>query len=75
MRGATAVRLPPDAPSLPRRLSVVTARSYPSVTRHSAKTVIRSTLVLVEDPRFPGCRIRSRAVAIFRMLDEKGRGT
>jgi inorganic pyrophosphatase len=30
-------------------------------------------LVLVEDPTFPGCRIRSRTVAIFRMLDEKGR--
>jgi len=29
-------------------------------------------LVLVEDPTFPGCRIRSRAVAIFRMVDEKG---
>jgi inorganic pyrophosphatase len=30
-------------------------------------------LVLVEDPTFPGCRIRTRAVAIFRMVDEKGR--
>jgi inorganic pyrophosphatase len=30
-------------------------------------------LVLVEDPTFPGCRIRTRAVAIFRMIDEKGR--
>lgn len=29
-------------------------------------------LVLVEDPTFPGCRIRSRAVAIFRMRDENG---
>lgn len=29
-------------------------------------------LVLVEDPTFPGCRIRSRAVAIFRMRDEHG---
>ena len=30
-------------------------------------------LVLVEDPTFPGCRIRSRTVGIFRMVDEKGR--
>jgi inorganic pyrophosphatase len=30
-------------------------------------------LVLVEDPTFPGCRIRGRPVAIFRMVDEKGR--
>lgn len=30
-------------------------------------------LVLVEDPTFPGCRIRTRAVGIFRMVDEKGR--
>jgi inorganic pyrophosphatase len=29
-------------------------------------------LVLVEDPTFPGCRIRTRVVAIFRMIDEKG---
>jgi inorganic pyrophosphatase len=29
-------------------------------------------LVLVGDPTFPGCRIRGRAVAVFRMLDEKG---
>jgi inorganic pyrophosphatase len=29
-------------------------------------------LVLVGDPTFPGCRIRGRAVAVFRMVDEKG---
>jgi inorganic pyrophosphatase len=29
-------------------------------------------LVLVGDPTFPGCRIRVRAVAVFRMRDEKG---
>jgi inorganic pyrophosphatase len=29
-------------------------------------------LVLVEDPTFPGCRIRVRAVAVFHMVDEKG---
>jgi inorganic pyrophosphatase len=29
-------------------------------------------LVLVGDPTFPGCRIRGRAVAVLRMLDEKG---
>jgi inorganic pyrophosphatase len=29
-------------------------------------------LVLVGDSTFPGCRIRVRAVAVFRMVDEKG---
>lgn len=29
-------------------------------------------LVLVGDATFPGCRIRVRAVAVFRMVDEKG---
>ena len=29
-------------------------------------------LVLVADPTFPGCRIRVRAVGIFRMTDEMG---
>jgi inorganic pyrophosphatase len=29
-------------------------------------------LVLVGDATFPGCRIRGRAVAVFRMVDEKG---
>jgi inorganic pyrophosphatase len=29
-------------------------------------------LVLVGDPTFPGCRIRCRVVAVFRMVDEKG---
>jgi inorganic pyrophosphatase len=29
-------------------------------------------LVLVGDPTFPGCRIRVRTVAVFRMVDEKG---
>jgi inorganic pyrophosphatase len=29
-------------------------------------------LVLVADPTFPGCRIRVRAVGIFRMTDEAG---
>jgi inorganic pyrophosphatase len=30
-------------------------------------------LVLVDDPTFPGCRIRVRVVAVFRMVDEKGK--
>ena len=30
-------------------------------------------LVLVGDPTFPGCRVRARAVGVFRMTDEKGR--
>jgi inorganic pyrophosphatase len=29
-------------------------------------------LVLVEDPTFPGCVIRCRAIGMFRMRDEKG---
>jgi inorganic pyrophosphatase len=29
-------------------------------------------LVLVEEPTFPGCLIRSRPVGMFRMTDEKG---
>ena len=29
-------------------------------------------LVLVQEPTFPGCLIRSRAVGMFRMRDEKG---
>ena len=29
-------------------------------------------LVLVEEPTFPGCLIRSRAIGMFRMKDEKG---
>src|ERR687897_3744444 len=29
-------------------------------------------LVLVQDPTFPGCRIRSRPVGVFHMTDEKG---
>jgi inorganic pyrophosphatase len=30
-------------------------------------------LVLLEEPTFPGCLIRSRAIGMFRMRDEKGR--
>ena len=30
-------------------------------------------MVLVEEPTFPGCLIRSRAIGMFRMSDEKGR--
>jgi inorganic pyrophosphatase len=29
-------------------------------------------LVLVEEPTFPGCLIRSRPIGMFRMTDEKG---
>jgi inorganic pyrophosphatase len=29
-------------------------------------------LVLVEEPTFPGCVIRARAIGMFRMTDEKG---
>lgn len=30
-------------------------------------------LVLVEEPTFPGCVVKARAVGMFRMSDEKGR--
>ena len=30
-------------------------------------------LVILDEPTFPGCLIRSRAVGMFRMRDEKGR--
>ena len=30
-------------------------------------------LVFVGEPTFPGCRVRARAVGLFRMWDEKGR--
>ena len=30
-------------------------------------------LVLVQEPTFPGCLIRCRAIGMFRMTDEKGR--
>ncbi|GAC1307722.1 MAG: inorganic diphosphatase [Acidimicrobiales bacterium] len=30
-------------------------------------------LVLLDEPTFPGCRIRARTVAVFAMSDEKGR--
>jgi inorganic pyrophosphatase len=29
-------------------------------------------LVLLEEPTFPGCQIRCRAIGMFRMRDEKG---
>lgn len=29
-------------------------------------------LVLIEEPTFPGCLIKSRAIAMFQMTDEKG---
>jgi inorganic pyrophosphatase len=29
-------------------------------------------LVFVGEPTFPGCRIRARAIGLFRMVDEKG---
>ena len=29
-------------------------------------------MVLVQEPTFPGCLIRSRPIGMFRMTDEKG---
>ena len=30
-------------------------------------------LVLIQEPTFPGCLVRSRAIGMYRMTDEKGR--
>ena len=30
-------------------------------------------LVLIQEPTFPGCLVRARAIGMFRMSDEKGR--
>jgi len=60
---------------LDRRL--FTSTSYPADYGYIEGTLGGDTdpldaLVLAGDPTFPGCRIRARAVGLFRMTDEKG---
>jgi inorganic pyrophosphatase len=60
---------------LDRRL--FTAMAYPSDYGFVEGTLAEDgdpldALVLVSDPTFPGCRIRVRAIGVFRMSDEKG---
>jgi inorganic pyrophosphatase len=54
-----------------------TATHYPSDYGYVEGTLGRDgdpldALVLVEEPTFPGCLIRCRAIGMFRMTDEKG---
>jgi inorganic pyrophosphatase len=60
---------------LDRRL--FTSMSYPADYGFIEGTLAEDgdpldALVLVSDPTFPGCRIRSRPVGVFHMEDEKG---
>ena len=61
-----------DAIVLDRRL--FTSTVYPVDYGFVGETLAEDgdAIVLVNDPTFPGCRIRGRAVAVFRMVDEKG---
>jgi inorganic pyrophosphatase len=64
-----------DAIALDRRL--FTSTVYPADYGFVADTLAEDgdpldALVLVGDATFPGCRIRCRIVAVFRMVDEKG---
>jgi inorganic pyrophosphatase len=61
--------------ALDRRL--FTSMSYPADYGYVEGTLAEDgdpldALVLVGEPTFPGCRIRVRAVGVFRMADEKG---
>ena len=61
--------------ALDRRL--FTSMSYPADYGFVEGTLAEDgdpldALVLVGEPTFPGCRIRVRAVGVFRMTDEKG---
>jgi inorganic pyrophosphatase len=63
-----------NAIALDRRL--FTSTVYPADYGFVADTLAGDgdtldVLVLVGDPTFPGCRIRCRVVAVFRMIDEK----
>jgi len=54
-----------------------TATRYPADYGFVEQTLGRDSdpldaLVLLEEPTFPGCLIRCRAIGMFRMTDEKG---
>jgi inorganic pyrophosphatase len=64
-----------DSIVLDRRL--FTSMSYPADYGFIEGTLAEDgdpldALVLVGEPTFPGCRIRSRPVGVFHMADEKG---
>jgi inorganic pyrophosphatase len=57
-----------------------TATQYPADYGYIPETLADDgdpldVLVLGEEPTFPGCHIRVRAVGVFQMSDEKGRDT
>ncbi|RJQ78496.1 inorganic diphosphatase [Pseudonocardiaceae bacterium YIM PH 21723] len=57
--------------------TLFTATAYPSDYGFIDDTLGQDgdpldALVLVQSPTFPGCLIRSRAIGMFRMTDEKG---
>jgi inorganic pyrophosphatase len=57
-----------------------TATQYPADYGYVPETLADDgdpldVLVLGDEPTFPGCHIRARAVGVFQMSDEKGRDT
>src|SRR4029078_5061603 len=57
--------------------TLFTSTQYPADYRFIEGTLGQeegpvAALVLVQAPTFPGCLIRSRAIGMFRMTDEKG---
>ena len=54
-----------------------TATVYPADYGYADRTIADDgdpldLLVLLDEPTFPGCRIRARPIGVFRMSDEKG---
>ena len=57
--------------------TLFTATQYPADYGFAPRTLAEDgdpldALVLLDEPTFPGCRIRARPVAVFWMRDEKG---
>jgi inorganic pyrophosphatase len=57
--------------------TLFTATSYPADYGFIEGTMVPDgdaldAMVLVDEPTFPGCLIRCRAIAMFRMVDEEG---
>jgi inorganic pyrophosphatase len=57
--------------------TLFTATQYPADYGYIEDTLGQDgdpldALVLVQEPTFPGCLVRSRAIGMFRMTDEKG---
>jgi inorganic pyrophosphatase len=58
--------------------TLFTATHYPADYGYIEHTLGEDTdpldaLVLIQEPTFPGCLVRCRAIGMFRMRDEKGR--